>query len=140
MDPSSLTYTILSDGYAEILSSYETLDGQTITFTVLVESDINPTDTGSQSFDFKVTYEDVPCSPDLTVSPVTIQSQYLYEIGSGPLTITLDEVHNGSCFFAVSLIDLANLSDVSISPPFSLAQPELVQNDLYRPNDFSIVA
>ena len=69
-----------------------------------------------------------------------MQTQYLYEIGSGPLSITLDGLHNGSCHFAVSLFDTYNLSDVSSTSPFSLAQPTLIQQDPYLPNDYTITA
>lgn len=87
-----------------------------------------------------VTYQVIQCSPNLTVNPLTVSNQYLYEIGCGPLSITMDGIHNGSCFFAVSLFDLTSLLDVSSNSPFSLTQPTLVQNDLYLPNDYTLTA
>lgn len=52
----------------------------------------------------------------------------------------MDGIENGSCFFAVSLIDLTSLWNVSSTPPFSLTQPTLVQDNQYLPNDYSIIA
>ena len=106
-----------------------------------VRSNADPSDSAFVDFKFSVIYQVIQCSPNLTVNPVTIQSQYDYLIGSGPLSITLDGIHNGSCFFAVSLIDLKDdNSEVTSTPPFTLTQPTLVQNDLYLPNDYSITA
>ena len=106
-----------------------------------VRSNADPSDSAYVNFKFSVIYQVIPCSPNLTVNPVTVPSQYNYEIGSGPLSITLDGIHNGSCFFAVSLINFwDDMSEIVSTPPFTLTQPTLVQNDLYLPNDYSITA
>ena len=77
------------------------------------------------------------CSPNLVASPLTSASEYLYEIGSGPLSITMDGISNGNCFFAISVFDTADMLDVSSAPPFTLTQPTLLQD---VPNGYSITA
>ena len=62
------TWGHVSDGFVEINSTDDSLDGQSITFRLEVESNINPLDNIFLTSDFIIHYEVIPCTPNLTAT------------------------------------------------------------------------